>query len=312
MNGTALAVAGLGPLPSARGRLIADAPLGAQTWFRTGGVAEFLFRPADADDLAAFLRDLDPGIPVTVVGAGSNLLVRDGGVAGVVVRLPASAFGRIIVEPDGIVAGAAALDRTVAEAAAEAGLAGLAFLSGIPGSLGGAVAMNAGAYGAEVADVLEWADVVTRDGTRLRLAAHDLAFSYRASRLPAGAIVTGVRLRARRGNPATIAAEMARIRAARERTQPVRGRTGGSTFKNPPGAKAWELIEAAGCRGLRRGDAQVSEKHCNFLLNLGRATAADLEALGEEVRARVRAATGVELEWEIRRIGRPLPAGDAA
>lgn len=306
MNGAALAVADLGPLPSARGRLVADAPLGALTWFRAGGRAEFLFRPADAADLAAFLRALDPGIPVTVVGAGSNLLVRDGGVAGVVVRLPASSFGAIALEPDGIVAGAAALDRTVAEAAAEAGLAGLAFLSGIPGSLGGAVAMNAGAYGSEVADFLDWADIVTRDGTRLRLTARDLAFSYRASRLPAGAIVTGVRLRARPGNPATIAAEMARIRAARERTQPVRGRTGGSTFKNPPGAKAWELIDAAGCRGLRRGDAQVSEKHCNFLLNLGEATATDLEALGEEVRARVRAATGIELEWEIRRIGRPL------
>ncbi len=306
MSAVAAAMAGLGPLPSARGRLVADAPLGALTWFRAGGRAEFLFRPADAEDLAAFLRALDPGIPVTVIGAGSNLLVRDGGVAGVVVRLPASGFGSITLEADGIVAGAAALDRTVAEAAAEAGLAGLAFLSGIPGSLGGAVAMNAGAYGSEIADILDWAEIVTRDGAALRLGAHELALSYRHARLPAGAIVTRVRLRARPGDRATIAAEMARIRAAREATQPVRGRTGGSTFKNPPGAKAWELIDAAGCRGLRRSDAQVSEKHCNFLLNLGEATATDLEALGEEVRARVRAATGIALEWEIRRIGRPL------
>lgn len=307
MSGLALAMAGLGPLPSVRGRLVADAPLGALTWFRAGGRAEFLFRPADSEDLAAFLRALDPGIPVTVVGAGSNLLVRDGGVAGVVVRLPAAGFGAIALEADGIVAGAAALDRSVAEVAADAGLAGLAFLSGIPGSLGGAVAMNAGAYGAEIGDVLDWAEIVTRDGATLRLGAQELALSYRHARLPAGAIVTRVRLRGRPGDRATIAAEMARIRAAREATQPVRGRTGGSTFKNPPGAKAWELIEAAGCRGLRRGDAQVSEKHCNFLLNLGEATATDLEALGEEVRARVRAATGIALEWEIRRIGRPLP-----
>ena len=309
MTGVALAMTGFGPLPSARGRLVADAPLGALTWFRAGGKAEVLFRPADAEDLATFLRALDPGIPVTVVGAGSNLLVRDGGVAGIVVRLPAARFASITIEADGIVAGAAALDRTVAESAAAAGLGGLAFLSGIPGSLGGAVAMNAGAYGSEIADILDWAEMVMRDGTTLRLGAHELALSYRQARLPPGAIVTRVRLRARPGDPAVIAAEMARIRAAREETQPVRGRTGGSTFKNPPGAKAWELIDAAGCRGLRRGDAQVSEKHCNFLLNLGQATAADLEALGEEVRARVRAATGVALEWEIRRIGRPLAEG---
>ncbi len=309
MTGVAFAMTGFGPLPSARGRLVADAPLGALTWFRAGGKAEVLFRPADAEDLATFLRALDPGIPVTVVGAGSNLLVRDGGVAGIVVRLPAARFASITIEADGIVAGAAALDRTVAESAAAAGLGGLAFLSGIPGSLGGAVAMNAGAYGSEIADILDWAEMVMRDGTTLCLGAHELALSYRQARLPPGAIVTRVRLRARPGDPAVIAAEMARIRAAREETQPVRGRTGGSTFKNPPGAKAWELIDAAGCRGLRRGDAQVSEKHCNFLLNLGQATAADLEALGEEVRARVRAATGVALEWEIRRIGRPLAEG---
>lgn len=297
----------LGRLPPVRGRLTADAPLGALTWFRTGGAAEVLFRPADAEDLAAFLAALDPAVPVTVVGAGSNLIVRDGGVPGVVVRLPARGFGAIAAAPDGVVAGAAALDPTVAETAAEAGLAGLAFLCGIPGSLGGAVAMNAGAYGSELKDVLDWAELVTRDGRTVRLEAPALAFAYRAARLPPGGIVTRVRLRARRGDPSAIAAEMARIRAAREASQPIRARTGGSTFRNPEGAKAWQLIEAAGCRGLRRGDAQVSEKHCNFLINTGAASAADLEGLGEEVRRRVRAATGVTLEWEIRRIG--VPAG---
>jgi len=311
MTAMAPSTAPLGPLPLPRGRIVAGAPLGALTWFRTGGTAEVLFRPADVDDLSAFLAALDPAVPVTVIGAGSNLLVREGGVGGVVIRLPAAGFGAIAVEPDGIIAGAAALDRTVAEAAAEAGLAGLTFLSGIPGSLGGAVAMNAGAFGAEIADVLDWAEFVTRDGGRLRLDARDLGLCYRSARLPPGAIITRVRLHARPGNPVAIAEEMARIRAVREASQPVRGRTGGSTFKNPPGARAWELIDAAGCRGLRRGDAQVSEKHCNFLLNHGHATAADLEGLGEEVRVRVRAATGVELEWEIRRIGRPLAEGSA-
>ncbi len=294
-------------LPSARGRLVANAPLGALSWFRAGGAAEVLFRPADAEDLAAFLAALDPAVPVTVVGAGSNLIVRDGGVPGVVVRLPARGFGEIVVEADGIVAGAAALDVTVAETAAEAGLSGLGFLCGIPGSIGGAVAMNAGAYGSELKDVLDWAELVTRDGRTVRLEAPALAFAYRAARLPPGGIVTRVRLRARRGNPSAIAAEMAGIRAAREASQPTRARTGGSTFRNPDGAKAWELIDAAGCRGLRHGDAQVSEKHCNFLLNLGAASAADLEGLGEEVRRRVLAATGVTLEWEIRRLG--VPAG---
>lgn len=291
-------------LPPVRGRLVADAPLGALTWFRTGGAAEVLFRPADVEDLAMFLAGLDPAVPVTVLGSGSNLIVRDGGVAGVVVRLP-SGFARIAVEDDGIVAGAAALDLTVAETAAEAGRAGLAFLSGIPGTVGGAVAMNAGAYGTETGAVLDWAEVVTREGFCTRR--DDLAFAYRRSSLPEGAIVTAARFRAPPGDRAAIAAEMAAIRAAREATQPVRARTGGSTFKNPPeGPKAWELIDRAGCRGLTRGAAQVSEKHCNFLLNLGGATASDIEGLGEEVRRRVRDATGVTLEWEIRRIGRPL------
>jgi UDP-N-acetylmuramate dehydrogenase len=290
-------------LPAVRGRLAADAPLGPLTWFRTGGAAEVLFRPADVEDLAAFLAGLDPIVPVTVIGAGSNLIVRDGGVAGVVIRLPA-AFARITVEADGVVAGAAALDLTVAETAAAAGLEGLAFLSGIPGTIGGAVAMNAGAYGSETGEVLDWAEVVTREGFCARR--DDLATSYRRTDLPSGAIVTAARLRARPGDPAAIAEAMAAIRAAREATQPVRARTGGSTFKNPAGGlKAWELIDRAGCRGLRRGNAQVSEKHCNFLLNLGGATAAEIEALGEEVRRRVAEATGVTLEWEIRRIGRP-------
>jgi UDP-N-acetylmuramate dehydrogenase len=296
-------------LPPVRGRLAADAPIGPFTWFRVGGPAEVLFRPADEGDLASFLAALDPAVPVTVIGAGSNLIVRDGGVPGVVVRL-ARGFGTIAVEADGVLAGAASLDLTVAETAAEAALDGLAFLSGIPGSVGGAVAMNAGAYGVEVKDVLDWADVITRDGRPERLEAAALAFAYRSARLPSGAIVTRARLRARPGDPATIGAEMACIRAAREATQPTRARTGGSTFKNPDGARAWELIDAAGCRGLTRGRAQVSEKHCNFLLNLGGATAADIEGLGEEVRRRVHAATGVALEWEIRRIG--IPAGGLA
>jgi UDP-N-acetylmuramate dehydrogenase len=292
-------------LPAVRGRLVADAPLGALTWFRAGGPAEVMFRPADVEDLAMFLAALDPAVPVTVIGSGSNLIVRDGGVAGVVVRLP-SAFARIVVEADGLVVGAAALDLTIAETAAEAGREGLAFLSGIPGTIGGAVAMNAGAYGSETGAVLDWAEVVTREGFCARR--DDLAFSYRHGGLPEGAIVTAARLRARPGDRDAIAAEMATIRAAREATQPVRARTGGSTFKNPAeGPKAWELIDRAGCRGLTRGAAQVSEKHCNFLLNLGGATAADIEGLGEEVRRRVREATGVTLAWEIRRVGRPLP-----
>jgi UDP-N-acetylmuramate dehydrogenase len=290
-------------LPRVRGRLAANAPLGPLTWFRTGGAAEVLFRPADVEDLAAFLAGLDAAVPVTVIGAGSNLIVRDGGVAGVVIRLPA-AFARIAVEPDGVMAGAAALDLTVAETAAASGLEGLAFLSGIPGTIGGAVAMNAGAYGSETGAVLDWAEIVTREGFCTRR--DNLATSYRRTDLPAGAIVTAARLRAWPGDPAAIAEAMAAIRAAREATQPVRARTGGSTFKNPEGgAKAWELIERAGCRGLRLGAAQVSEKHCNFLLNLGGATAAEIEALGEEVRRRVAETTGVTLEWEIRRIGRP-------
>jgi len=291
-------------LPPLRGRVVHGAPLAAQTWFRVGGAADTLVRPADAEDLVALLRHLPPGVPVTVIGAASNLLIRDGGIAGVTIRL-ARGFGEITLEPDGIVAGAAALDVTVAETAAAHALAGLEFLVGIPGTIGGAVAMNAGAYGTEIADVLDWAELATPAGLR-RLPAAEFRFAYRRAELPERGVVTRARLRAARGEPAAIAARLQEIRAAREATQPLRARTGGSTFKNPPGPrKAWELIEAAGCRGLAHGGAQVSGKHCNFLINVGSATAADIEALGEEVRARVRAATGVELEWEIRRIGRP-------
>jgi UDP-N-acetylmuramate dehydrogenase len=291
-------------IPKIRGRVQENAPLGPTSWFRVGGAAEFLVRPADADDLAALLRDLPHEMPVTVIGAASNLIIRDGGIPGVVIKL-ARGFNEISVETDAIIAGAAALDVTVAEHAAATALTGLEFLSGIPGTIGGAVAMNAGAYDGDLAAILDWAEIVTRSGEILRLFPADLALSYRRSNLPPGAVLTRARLRARPGDGQKIAARMAEIKANREATQPVRARTGGSTFANPPDLKAWELIDAAGCRGLVRGGAQVSELHCNFLLNHGSATAAELEGLGEEVRARVRAASGVSLHWEIKRIGVP-------
>ncbi|MSO90031.1 MAG: UDP-N-acetylmuramate dehydrogenase [Acetobacteraceae bacterium] len=291
-------------LPPLRGRAQANAPLAPFTWFRTGGPAEVLVRPADVRDLAAFLRALPHEIPVEVIGACSNLIIRDGGLQGVTIRL-ARGFTAIVVEADAIIAGAGALDSTVSEHAAAAGLASLEFLSGVPGSIGGAVVMNAGAYGGDIASVLDWAEIVTRSGESVRASAADLAFSYRHAHLSAGCIVTRARLRARPGAPSVIAARMVEIRAAREASQPIRARTGGSTFRNPDNMKAWELIDAAGCRGLQRGGARVSEKHCNFLINMGGATAADIEGLGEEVRRRVHAATGMSLEWEIRRIGTP-------
>lgn len=291
-------------LPPLRGRVQFDAPLAPVTWFRVGGKAEVLVRPADPEDLAQFLHALPSDVPVHVIGAASNLIVRDGGLPGVTIRL-ARGFSKIVADETGLLAGAAALDVTVAEHAAAAALSGLEFLSGIPGTIGGAVAMNAGAYGGDVAHVLDWAEMVTRTGEQRRMSAADLSFAYRHAALPAGAIVVRVRLRAQRGAPGQIAARMTEIRANREASQPVRARTGGSTFRNPAGMKAWELIDAAGCRGLTRGGAQVSEKHCNFLINTGSATAADVEGLGEEVRRRVHAATGVTLEWEIRRIGVP-------
>ena len=288
-------------IPAIRGRVQAGAPLAPFTWFRTGGPAEWLVRPADAENLVALLQGLPAAMPLTVLGAASNLIIRDGGLPGVVLRL-GGAFGAVGVEADGVLAGAACLDATLAEHAAAAGLGGLEFLCGIPGSIGGAVAMNAGAYGTETADVLDWAEIATPEGIR-RLPAAALGFAYRHAALPERAVVIRARLRAAPGDRAAIAARMQEIRSAREATQPVRARTGGSTFKNPPGHRAWALIDAAGCRGLSLGGAEVSEKHCNFLLNAGGATAAELEALGEAVRARVLAHSGVALEWEIRRIG---------
>jgi UDP-N-acetylmuramate dehydrogenase len=294
-------------LPPLRGRVEHNAPLGPATWFRVGGPADVLVRPADLDDLLLLLRDMPADMPLTILGAASNLIIRDGGIAGMVLRL-ARGFGDVVVESDGgIIAGAAALDVTVAETAAAAGLAGLEFLVGIPGSIGGAVAMNAGAYGVEIKDVLDWAEIATPEGL-LRLDAAALHLAYRHAQLPPRGVVVRARLRAIAGDKPAIAARLAEIRAVREATQPVRARTGGSTFKNPPGdRKAWELIDAAGCRGLTQGVAQVSDKHCNFLLNLGGASAADIEALGEEVRARVLAHSGIALEWEIRCIGRTQP-----
>jgi UDP-N-acetylmuramate dehydrogenase len=291
-------------LPRITGRIQPDAPIGPSTWFRVGGPAEVLVRPASITDLAGFLAALPLHLPVTVIGAASNLIVRDGGIAGVVLRL-ARGFGEVTIDGDGLIAGAAALDANVAEYAAEAGLSGLEFLSGIPGAIGGAVAMNAGAYGGDVANALEWAEILTRQGEMVRLRAADIGFSYRHSGLPAGCVIVRARFGARRGDPSAIAMRMAEIRSSREATQPVRARTGGSTFRNPQGWRAWELIDGAGCRGLSRGGAQMSEKHCNFLLNTGDATAADLEGLGEEVRRRVQATSGITLEWEIKRIGLP-------
>jgi UDP-N-acetylmuramate dehydrogenase len=292
--------------PHLRGRVQYDSVLAPSTWFRVGGAAEILVRPADVDDLCSLMFDIPLHVPVTVIGAASNLIVRDGGIAGLVIRL-ARGFSKITVDGDGIVAGAAALDAVVAEHAAEAGLSGVEFLCGIPGTVGGAVAMNAGAYGGDVASCLDWAEIVTRQGELLRLSAGEIGFSYRHSGLPPESIVVRARFLAKPGDAAAIAARMATIRTSREATQPVRARTGGSTFRNPDGARAWELIDAAGCRGLARGAAVVSEKHCNFLINTGGATAADLEGLGEDVRRLVHEASGVTLQWEIKRIGIPAP-----
>ncbi len=292
-------------LPFTRGRMKENESLAPMTWFRVGGPAEFLLRPADVEDLRDFLRLLPLEMPVTVIGAASNLIIRDGGINGVVVKL-ARGFSEIEVEADGLVVGAAALDVTVSEHAAAAGLTGVEFLSGIPGTIGGAVAMNAGAYGGEIADVLDWADVVTRSGEVRRLSVQELGLSYRHSSLPTDAVVVRVRLRAQQGDVSLIAARIAEIRSKRGASQPVRARTGGSTFANPEGQKAWELVDAAGCRGLTLGNARVSDLHCNFLLNLGAATAAELEGLGEEVRRRVQQKSGVSLRWEIKRIGVPL------
>jgi UDP-N-acetylmuramate dehydrogenase len=296
-------------LPSVRGRYRNNAPLASVTWFRVGGPAEVSFRPADRDDLTAFLAGKPDDVPVTVIGVGSNLLVRDGGVRGVVLRL-GRGFATIAAERHDLVCGAAALDLNAARMAQAAGIGGLEFLCGVPGTIGGALRMNAGAYGRELENVLVEAEALDPAGRLHRLSREDFGFSYRQSAVPADWIFLGARLRGHPEAPEAIARRMADIQTARGDSQPIRSRTGGSTFKNPDpevsgGAKAWQLIDRAGCRGLRRGGAMVSEQHCNFLINTGTATAADLEALGEEVRARVREACGVELEWEIRRIGEP-------
>lgn len=290
-------------LPPLRGTAQHEGRLADFIWFRTGGPAEWLVRPQDVHDLSVFLAGLDPATPVLPVGVGSNLIVRDGGVPGVVVRLP-KAMAKVVVEPGNRVrAGGAAMGITVASAARDAGIAGLEFLRGIPGTVGGAVKMNAGAYGRDTSDILIEATVVTRSGEVETWPAAKFGYVYRHSDVPAGAVVVEALFEGVPGDPVTIGAEMDRIAAEREASQPLRSRTGGSTFKNPDGHKAWALIDQAGCRGLTRGDAQVSEKHCNFLLNLGSATSAEIEALGEEVRQKVKEASGVMLEWEIQRVG---------
>lgn len=296
-------------LPPVRGKLLFDAPLAPFTWLRVGGPADVLFMPEDEDDLAGFLAGLDPAVAVTPIGVGSNLLVRDGGVEGVVIRL-GRAFARI--EPRGggaIFAGAATLDAALAREAGRAGVAGLEFYRGVPGTVGGALVMNAGCYGSETRDVLAEAYAVTRQGERLALTNADMDFVYRKSRMAASRwlLFTGALFRGRPDDPAAIAARMEAITARREASQPIREKTGGSTFKNPPGDSAWRLVDAAGWRGRPFGGARFSEQHANFLINGGEATAAELEGLGEQVRADVKARFGVELEWEIKRIGRPSP-----
>jgi UDP-N-acetylmuramate dehydrogenase len=290
-------------VPAVAGKLTANAPLAPLLWFKTGGAAEWLFEPKDADDLARFLSDLDPSVPVMALGLGSNLIVRDGGVPGVVVRL-GKAFAKVErIDDVTLGCGAGASGILVSSTARDSGIGGLEFLRSIPGTVGGFVRMNGGAYGREVKDILIDCDVVLRDGSRQTLALADLHYTYRHSELPEGAIVIAATFNGSPAEPAAIQAEMDRIAASREASQPLRSKTGGSTFKNPDGHKAWQLVDQAGCRGLMLGGAQVSEKHTNFLINTGTATSADIEALGEEVRARVKTQSGVELEWEIQRIG---------
>ena len=290
--------------PGLRGRLVGNAPIAEATWFRVGGSAQVLASPADEEDLACLLSLLPREIPVTTIGLGSNLIVRDGGIEGVVIRLGGRAFGAIEFSSGAkVVVGAAAPDQRVAKAAAEVGVAGLAFLRGVPGSVGGALRMNAGAHGGEVRDALIEARGIDRSGGRRTFSNPDMGFAYRHASAPSDLIFTSATFQGRPGDPAAIEAEMERITRAREASQPIREKTGGSTFKNPAGFKAWELIDKAGCRGLRIGGAQVSAMHCNFLINLGHATAADLESLGEEVRRRVFETSGIALEWEIVRMG---------
>ena len=292
-------------LPPVRGSIARDAALKDMVWFRAGGPADVLFRPADVEDLGMFLAARSRDIPVTVIGVGSNLLVRDGGMPGTVVRLPAS-FGKIEAKGTRIRAGAAALDAHVARVAADAGIAGLEFLRGVPGTVGGALRMNAGCYGREIADIFVEATALDGEGNLHTLTKADMGFSYRHSEAQEDLIFIEAVFEGAPDTPEAIKARMEELAANREASQPIRAKTGGSTFKNPPGHKAWELIDRAGCRGLMQGAAQVSEKHCNFLINTGDASAADIEALGEKVRRRVKETQGVSLEWEIKRIGVPL------
>ena len=291
-------------LPQVRGKLTPDAPLAPLVWFKSGGTAEYLFEPADEEDLVSFLRDLDPQVPVMALGLGSNLIVRDGGVPGVVVRL-GKPFSKIRqLDETTLRCGGGASGILVSSTARDHGIAGLEFLRGIPGTVGGFVRMNGGAYGREVSDILVSARLVLRSGEVVEWPLEKLGYTYRHSEVPEGAVVVEATFQGVPGKPEAIAAEMDVIARTREESQPLRSRTGGSTFKNPAGHKAWVLVDAAGCRGLTIGGAQVSEKHCNFLLNLGSATSADIEALGEEVRRRVLANSGITLEWEIQRVGR--------
>ena len=295
-------------LPEVRGQLIPDAPLAPLTWFRVGGPAEVLFRPVDVEDLAKFLSGCPDDVPVTIVGVGSNLLVRDGGVPGVVIRM-GKAFGTVeVLQGERVRAGTAALDMAVARTAMEAGIAGLEFFRGIPGTIGGALRMNGGAYEKETKDVLVEVSGVTRAGEPVVYSVAEMGYSYRHSSVPSDVFFTSALFQGTVGVRDDIEKRMNAITERRETTQPIRTRTGGSTFKNPDGHKSWQLIDAAGCRGLQRGGAQVSEKHCNFLINTGTATASDIETLGEEVQARVKETSGVTLEWEIRRIG--ITSGD--
>ena len=290
-------------LPPVRGTLTREAPLKDLVWFRAGGPAEVLFRPADVDDLAAFIATRPADLPISVIGVGSNLLVRDGGIPGVVVRL-SSAFGKIDTNGTRVRAGAAALDGAVARAACDAGIAGLEFLRGVPGTIGGALRMNAGCYGREIKDIFVEAMAIDGKGNKIRLSSADMGFEYRKARGASEDLIFVEAVFEGAGDgPAAIRARMEELSANREASQPIKSKTGGSTFKNPPGHRAWQLIDEAGCRGLMVGSAQVSEKHTNFLINTGESTAADLEALGEEVRRRVKEKSGITLEWEIKRVG---------
>ncbi len=292
-------------LPAVRGRYSVDAPLHTITWFRVGGPADVLFRPADADDLRTFLAGKPADVPVTLIGVGSNLLVRDGGVAGVVIRL-GRGFAQVSVDGTQVTAGAMALDYNVALTCQDAGVTGLEFLAGVPGTIGGGLRMNAGAYGRELKDVVSRVDAVDASGVAHSLTLEQWAPRYRGCGVAEDWVFTGAVMHGEVGDPAEIGAKIAEVQTTRGESQPIRSRTGGSTFKNPTGEKAWQLIDAAGCRGLTRGGAMVSEKHCNFLINTGDATAADIEELGEEVRRRVLDKSGISLTWEIRRIGRTL------